>query len=97
MGCCPVPPSPGVDVPILYPSRGGLTRGQTAIEGDLLRAPKVGQVPCEWCGEPSTGSVPIYHKIRRKKDQLVATGMHVYFCPRHRGAAERMTGARRDA
>jgi len=62
------------------------------MRGDELLAPKLDGASCEWCREPAIGSFPIFHKIRGKKVGKVQTGMHCFYCARHRAQAARLTG-----
>lgn len=46
---------------------------------------KPSEMPCEWCGEPSTVCV---ERQRKVKTGTVGTGMFIYACDQHKHIAE---------
>jgi hypothetical protein len=56
----------------------------------MAKDPK--EVPCEWCGDPSTVAVEIERRI---KSGFVKSGIFKYACDEHRHLAEALRIKRR--
>jgi len=44
---------------------------------------------CEWCDDAAVGAFPLVKRMPGKRNQIVRTGQHVFYCNRHQGTAER--------